>query len=286
MKLLSSLAFMAALAAADDFNLDIFHSDMAKRATVTIDTIIADIRNITNQTLQLNQALQNLSEPIQALAVNTAGQAVQGAINQSIADAMALPEVPATAIGIIAPIQALGNASNLTIASLIFQKPFFVEYGFQNLTLQSMQLQNLTSTQFNAILLEKTSPLVRENSKALGAPALMALAIGIAAYSNNGTGVPLDTVLQTSGASGLALAWSALAAVALAVAAIFSRHLETLALDVQPRLEESTRFEHFGMLQIPMRTILIQGSYTSVLTGNYQRRVKIFHYWYQSTWRE
>ncbi|KXS96435.1 hypothetical protein AC578_3228 [Pseudocercospora eumusae] len=220
MKFLSSLAFMAALAAADDFNLDMFHSDMAKRATVTIDTIIADIKNITNQTLQLNQALQNLSEPIQALAVNTAGTAVQAAINQSIADAMALPEVPATAIGIIAPIQALGNASNITIASLIFQKPFFVQYGFQNLTLQSMQLQNLTSTQFNAILLEKTSPLVRDNSKALGAPALRALAIGIAAYSNNGTGVPLETVLHTSAASGLALGWSALAAVALAVAAV------------------------------------------------------------------
>lgn len=161
----------------------------AAQEPITIDTIIANVQNITNGSLAVQTAANNLTTLADAIPLNEASTHVQAALNLSISNAQQLPETlnPADGIKLIPYIQELGNASVAAITTLITKQTFFVENNIAALVLPSLVLQNQSSYQFNEELTKRNSPTVREGSAMLAKPITDALAAGIKAFSDNGT---------------------------------------------------------------------------------------------------
>lgn len=161
----------------------------AAQQPITIDTIIANVQNITNGSLAVQTAANNLTTLADAIPLNEASTHVQAALNLSISNAQQLPETlnPADGIKLIPYIQELGNASVGAITTLITKQAFFINNNIAALVLPSLVLQNQTSYQFNEELTKRNSPTVREGSAMLAQPITDALAAGIKAFSDNGT---------------------------------------------------------------------------------------------------
>lgn len=161
----------------------------AAQQQTTVDTIISNIQNITNESLAVQTAANNLTTLADVIPLNEASTGVQAALNLSIANAKNLPKTLDSADGIklIPYIQQLGNASVGAITALISHQAFFINYTITALVLPLLELQNQTSYEFNDELTKRNSPTVREGSEMLAKPITDALAAGIKAFTDNGT---------------------------------------------------------------------------------------------------
>jgi hypothetical protein len=157
----------------------------------TIDLLLSDIKNITNQTLTLQKAVENINETdlLTAVPVNVASAAVQAAINQSLADAKNLPPQLAAAdgISIIMPIQALANASNQTIDAFLMKKSFFVKNNLAPIVLTGLMTQNATSAQFNEEISTRNPKQLSAQSADLSRPIFESLQTALTAFQPNST---------------------------------------------------------------------------------------------------
>ncbi|KAI5364600.1 Putative Cell wall mannoprotein [Septoria linicola] len=155
----------------------------------TIDTIISNVQNITNQTVSLTAIANNLTSLTDAITLNGVSAGVQEAINVSIANAKMLPDPldPADGIKLIPYIQKLSNASVDAIGSLITHQSFFVNNNIAALVLPSLVLQNATSYDFNSEIAKRNPANLQEGSALLAKPIFDALAAGVTAFTDNGT---------------------------------------------------------------------------------------------------
>ncbi|KAF2211097.1 hypothetical protein CERZMDRAFT_98828 [Cercospora zeae-maydis SCOH1-5] len=165
---------------------------VAAQQYTSIDTIIDNVRNITNQTehlVELADALQPTDTLIAALPLSEASNGVQAAINLSIANAKGLadPLPPADGIRLIPYIQRLSNASVDAIAAFINKRNFFLPNGAGQIVLDSLALQNATSYEFNAEIARRNPANLQGPSAELAQPIFNSLAAGVTAFEDNGT---------------------------------------------------------------------------------------------------